>query len=205
MSRRFWWLLSAVVCVCCALPAQVIDFESGGLRYQTLSRSGVTIMFAHMPVQVREYTIVQVTVSNGSSAVCTIRPEDFAFRFPDGHEMRAQGAPSVVDEFLRNAGRNDVIRLVNTYEMGLYGLTKFRYASGYEQRRQSAQAEVASTKIKAAAAASAIAFVETKLKPGESTDGALFFAIHSKALVGSSLRVTAGGQLFEFKIEVAGH
>ena len=112
MSRRFWWLLSAVVCVCCALPAQVIDFESGGLRYQTLSRSGVTIMFAHMPVQVREYTIVQATVSNGSSAVCTIRPEDFAFRFPDGHEMRAQGAPTVVDEFLRNAGRNDVIRLV---------------------------------------------------------------------------------------------
>jgi hypothetical protein len=118
--------------------------------------------------------------------------------------MRAQGAPSVVDEFLRNAGRNDVIRLVNTYEMGLYGLTKFRSTSGYEQRRQSAQAEVASTKIKAAAAASAIAFVETKLKPGESTDGALFFAIHSKALAGSRLRVTAGGQLFEFKIEVAG-
>jgi len=29
--------------------AQVIEFESNGLKYQTLTRSGVTVMFAIMP------------------------------------------------------------------------------------------------------------------------------------------------------------
>jgi hypothetical protein len=201
MSWRFGWGLIVLLSACAALSAQIIEFESGGLRYQTLSKNGITIMYAHLPAQVREYTIVQATVSNGSSGVQTIRPENFAFRFPDGREMRAENASAVVSNFLENAGRNDVIRLVNTYEMGLYGLTRFRSTNGYEQRRQAAQAEVSSTRIKAAAAASAIVFIEMKLQPGESTDGALFFPAHGKPLAGSRLRVTAGGQVFEFKVE----
>jgi hypothetical protein len=191
--------LSAAVFACGCLSAQVIEFESGGLRYQTLSRNGVTIMFAPLPVEVRGYAILQVTVTNGSNMVCPVRPEDFALRLPGGGDIRAASAQSVVNNFLRNAGRNDVIRLVTTYEMGLYGLTRFRSTSGYEARRQAAQAEVTSTKLKAAAAASAIAFVELKLRPGESTDGAVFFATRSAALAGSVLRVTLIGQPFEFK------
>jgi hypothetical protein len=82
MSWRFGWGLIVLVSSCAALSAQIIEFESGGLRSQTKSRNCITIMYAHLPAQVREYTIVQATVSNGSSGVQTIRPEDFAFRFP---------------------------------------------------------------------------------------------------------------------------
>jgi len=195
---RIW---AAGIMVSVAATAQVIEFESGGLNYQALSRNGLTIMYAHLPVQVREYSIVQATVTNGSEAVCVIRPEDFAFRLPDGREVRAGAASQVVRGFLERAGRNDVIRLVSTYEMGLYGLARFKSTSGYEQRRQAALAEVTNTRLKAAAAASAIAFVEVKLKPGESTDGALFFPLRGRPPAGSRLRVRVVGQLFEFNPE----
>jgi len=183
--------------------AQVIQFESGGLTYQTLSKDGLTVMYANLPVQVREYSIVQATVTNGSDAVAVVRPEDFAFRWPDGREVRAGAAGAVVTNFLERAGRTDVIRLVSTYEMSLYGLSRFRSTNGYERRRQAALAEVTSTRLKAAAAASAIAFVEMKLKPGESTDGALFFPARGTPLTGSRLRVAVSGQVFEFLPETA--
>ena len=60
--------------------AQVIEFESGGLKYQTLTRSGLTIMFAHMPSQVRNYSIIQVGVSNGATEPITVRPGGFPVR-----------------------------------------------------------------------------------------------------------------------------
>ncbi len=192
------WLLAAAFAAGACVSAQVIEFESGGLNYQTLSRNGVTIMFAYLPVQVREYAILQMTVTNGSSMVCPVRPEDFIVRLPNGRDVRAGAADTVVSSFLRNAGRNDVIRLVTTYEMGLYGLTRFRSTSGYEARRQAALAEMTSTKLRAAAAASAIAFVELKLKPGESTDGAVFFPVRNVPLAGSILRTTVISQSFEF-------
>ena len=60
-------------------PSQVIEFESKGLKYQTLTKSGVTVMYAHLPSHVREYSILQVAISNGSAGPYTIRPEDFTF------------------------------------------------------------------------------------------------------------------------------
>jgi len=201
MLRWFRLILAVAWAGGCALTAQVIRFESGGLEYQTLSRSGVTIMFAHLPMQVREYSIVQAAVSNGSEAACTVQPEMFAFRFPDGREVRAGSAESVVNNLLNRASRTDVIRLVSTYEISLYGLSRFRSTNGYEQRRQAAQAALAPTKLSAAAAASAIAFVETKLKPGESTDGALFFPARGRPLEGSRMVVEACGEQFEFEPE----
>jgi hypothetical protein len=205
MSRSVWWCLAAFLVAGLAAPAQVIRFESGGLDYQTLSRGGLTAMFAHLPSQVREYTIVQAAISNGSKMVCTVQPEAFAFRFPDGRDLRAEGAEAVVTNLLERASRTDVIRLVATYEIGLYGLSRYKSTSGYEQRRQAAQAAMAPTKLSAAAAASAIALVETKLKPGESTDGALFFPAKGKPLEGSRLIATACGQVFEFDVEPANH
>ena len=205
MSRCLWWCLAALVVASLAAPAQVIRFESGGLNYQTLSRGGLTAMFAHLPSQVREYTIVQAAVSNGSKMVCTVQPEAFAFRYPDGRELRAEGAEAVVTNLLEKASRTDVIRLISTYEIGIYGLSRYKSTSGYEQRRQAAQAAMASTKLSAAAAASAIAFVETKMKPGDSTDGALFFPAKGRPLEGSRLRVAVCGQLFEFDVEPANH
>ncbi len=199
MSQRFRRWLWALISTASLASAQVIEFESGGLRYQTLSKNGVTVMYAFLPIEVRDYSIVQATVSNGSGSVCAVKPEDFAFRFPAGKELRAASAQSVVTELMDRAGRNDVIRLVSTYEVSLYGLSRYQSTSGYEKRRQAALAEVTSTRLKAAAAASAIAFVEIKLKPGESTDGALFFPNRGAPFAGSVLRAVAGGQIFEFK------
>lgn len=195
--------LLALLVICCArgVDAQVIEFESGGLKYLTMSRNGLTVMFAHMPAHVREFAIVQVAVSNGAPGVKTVRPEDCSFRRSDGTVVHAAPARAVVDELMRRGNRNDVIKLVSTYEAGLYGMQRFRSTNGYELRRQAALAEVTSTKLKAAAAASAIALVETRLKSGESTDGAVFFRNEGKPLGPGELRVRAGGDVFEFPAE----
>lgn len=182
-------------------PAQVIEFESGGLRFQTLTRDGVTIMFAHLPTQVREYATIQVAVSNGTKKPMTIRPEDFTWTAAQGGAvMRPVAARVVVRELLEKAGRNDVVRLVGAYETALYGLSALRSSSGYESRRRAALAEVDSSRLKAAAAASAIAFVQVKLAAGETTDGALFFNTAGKPLPSGTLQVLSGNQLFEFEL-----
>jgi hypothetical protein len=181
--------------------AQVIEFESGGLHYQTLTRRGITVMFAHMAAHVHEFFIVQVAVSNGSKGPYTIRPEDFRFVRADGTVVHAIPARDVVNILLEKGSRNDVIRLVSTYESGLYGIQRMLSTNGYEQRRQAALAEVQSTKVKAAAAASAIALVQIKLMAGQSTDGAVFFPHEGKALSGGRLVVTTNTDTFEFKTE----
>jgi hypothetical protein len=185
--------------VACAGTAQVIEFQSGGLSYQTLTKGGVTIMFAHMPVQVRDYAIIQVAVSNGSSSPCTVRPEDFRFEINNGAVILGADALSVVNELTRHASGDDVIKLVTTYEMGLYGMGRIRSTNGYEKRRQAALAVVSSRRLKAAAAASAIAFVESELSPGESTDGAVFYPVRGKHAEETTLKVTAAGDVFEFE------
>ena len=69
--------------------AQVIEFESNGLKYQTLTKSGVTIMFAQMPSHLHAYAIIQVAVSNGSGGPYIIRPEDFTWNRTEGAVIRA--------------------------------------------------------------------------------------------------------------------
>lgn len=189
------WLL---VWVARALFAQIIEFESGGLKYLTQSKGGVTVMFAHLPSIVREYAVIQAAISNGSTSSRAIRPEDFSFRRADGVLIRALPARVVVDQLLERATRSDVIRLVTTYEAGLFGLPRFVSTNGYQQRRQAALAEVTSTRLKAAAAASAIALVETLLRPGDSTDGAVFFPTEGKPLGSGTLLVRCGPDVFEF-------
>ena len=184
--------------VACTLSAQVIEFESGGLQYQTLTKNGLTVMFAHLPASVREFSIVQLAVSNGSGIAHSIRPEDCAYELNGGTSLRAIPARNVVDSMISKASRNDVIRMVSTYELGLYGLARFKSTNGYEQRRQSALAEVGSGKLKAAAAASAIAFVTAKLRPGESTDGAVFFATGGRPTGPGRFVVRVSGEVFEF-------
>ena len=180
--------------------AQVIEFESGGLHYQTLTRRGVTVMFAHMPAHVHEFAIVQVAVSNGSKGPYTIRPEDFRFVRADGTVVHAIPARDVVNILLEKGSRNDVIRLVSTYESGLYGIQRMLSTNGYEQRRQAAMA-MGSVKLKAAAAASALAMVQTKLVPGESTDGAVFFSTEGKGLGPGHLVIRTTTDTFDFKTD----
>src|SRR5438874_5425565 len=135
-------------------PAQVIEFEHNGLKYQTLTHSGVTLMFAHLAAHVREFSIIQVSVSNGSAGPYMIRPEDFEFdRGEHGeHSVRATPARTVVNMMMQKGTGNDVLKLVATYEASLYGMARMRSTNGYEQRRQAALAFVSSPKLKAAAA-----------------------------------------------------
>jgi hypothetical protein len=181
--------------------AQVIEFESNGLKYQTLTRNGVTVMFAHMPQHVREYTILQVSVSNGSPATHVVRPEDFVFVRSSGAALRATSAQTVISELVERGGRDDVVKLVTAYESAIYGMSRLRSTNGYEQRRQAAHAAVASTKLKAAAAASAIALVFTRLTAGQSTDGAVFFQTDGKPLGPGQLIVRNSAGVFEFNTE----
>ena len=185
-----------------ALPsgAQVIEFESNGLKFQTLTKSGVTVMFASLPTRLRSYAIVQAAVSNGSAGPYTIRPEDFTFIRADGTSLRAAAAGSVVQMLSVKGGSSDVIKLVNAYEASLYGIPKMRSTNGYEQRRQAALL-FGSNKFRAAALASAVALVQTKLVAGQSTDGAVFFPTDGKPLGPGRVVVRTNTDVFQFNPE----
>ena len=188
-----------------AASAQVIEFESSGLKYKALTHNGVTIMVATLHTHVRSYGILQVAISNGSPVSWGVRPEDFRFETVDGHMIRASPAKSVIGELLDKASRGDVSKLISAYEAALFSNAEMHSTNGYEARRQDAMAEVGSSKIKAAAAASAIALVTTKLQPGQSTDGAVFYPNGGKPLGAGKLLVTAAGELFEFPMEADPH
>ncbi len=128
---------------------------------------------------------------------------------PQLEVTQVEGAPrggnaGPVDRSRMRAGRHDVISLISAYEASLYGLTKFRSTNGYEQRRQAFFAETGSSRLNAAAAASAIAFVETRLTAGQSTDGAVFFPTTGKPLGPGKIKVRAAGRTFEFESEPEG-
>jgi hypothetical protein len=193
-----WTVVLALVSA--PATAQVIEFENNGLKYQTLTKSGVTIMFAPLAPHVQGYTILQTSVSNGSAGPYNIKPENFVFVRTDGDTIPAAPAGSVISMLIQKGSRSDVIKLVGTYETAFYGISRMRSTNGYEQRRQAALAETG-TKLKAAATASALALVLTKLAPGESTDGAVFFPTDGKPLGPGHLEVRTNTDVFEFKTE----
>jgi hypothetical protein len=183
-------------------PAQKpIDFESHGLNYEALTREGITVMYAHLPPHIKDFDIVQVTVTNGSQVSWTVKPGDFTFVRHDGTTFLSASADEVVESLLERSGRNDVIKLQLLYEDTIYGLANFRSTNGYEQRREAAMAQFVNKGFKAAAAASAITLVATKVKPGDSTDGAVFFANRTKTKGLGSGRFIARtcGQVFVFE------
>lgn len=188
------------IVVCLGASAQVIDFESNGLHYKTLTRNGITVMFATLPIHIRDYDIMQIAISNGSAISWTVKPEDFSVRKTDGGVFPAAPAVAVVNSFIKKSGRSDVIKLVSTYESGLYGNTHVKSTNGYEVRRQNALAEVSSARLKAGAAASAIVLAPIKLRPGESTDGAIFFQGAGKNLGPGHLTVRIAGESFDFEL-----
>ena len=70
----------------------IIDFESAGLKYKAMTRGGVTVMFSLLPLHIRDYAIVQVAVSNGSSISWTVKAQDCSFQKPDGQIIQALAA-----------------------------------------------------------------------------------------------------------------
>jgi hypothetical protein len=155
-------------------------FESHGLEYEAVTKNGITVMFAQLPSRLKDFSIVQLTVTNGSLVSWTVRPSDFVFVRQDGAVLNSASADYVVAELLQRANRDDVIKLKLLYENSIYGLADFRSTNGYEKRREAAMAQFVNKGFTAAAQASAIAFVPTKLKPGDSTDGAIFFENRTK-------------------------
>lgn len=191
------WAACAALFPLLAWP-QVIEYESNGVKHQTLTRNGVTVMFATARTHVRDYAMIQVTVANGSQIYSTIKPEDFSYAKADGQTVRASPADIVVKQILDHGNLADVQKLVLAYEANLYGIPNMRSTNGYEQRRRGAMAEGIAARFKAAAAASALAFVPTRLAPGESTDGAVFFPIEPKLLAGGHLIVRTDKNVYEF-------
>jgi hypothetical protein len=111
--------------------------------------------------------------------------------------LKASPARNVVSMLFQKGSGNDVIKLVTAYEASVYGNQHFKSTNGYEQRRQAALA-MQSTKVKAAATASALAMVQTKLSPGESTDGAVFFLTEGKPMGPGHLLVRTNTDVFNF-------
>jgi hypothetical protein len=182
-----------------------IEFQSHGLDYEALTKEGITVMFASLPPHIKDFNIIQVTVTNGSPLSWTVKPGDFSFVRQDGTVLASVSADQVVESMLARAGRNDVIKLQLLYEDSIYALANFRSTNGYEQRREAAMAQFVNRGFKAAAAASAITMVAAKLKPGDSTDGAVFFENRTKEKILGAGRVIARtcGQVFVFQTYAA--
>ena len=178
-------ILSLILAPCVA--GQTIEFLSNGLKYQALTREGLTIMYAPLHLKVRNFAVMQVAFNNGSGHDWLIQPTDFYYKTSDGRVLRAVSEYTVIYELYQRAGRSEVIKLQMAYEKSIYNNQHIRSNNGYEQRRQSALGMGGHGGIKAAAAASAIALVRTKLKAGDSTDGAVFFINEGKELGAGSL------------------
>ena len=157
-------------------------------------------MFAHLPSHVREFSILQVAVSNGSAGPYVIKPEDFYYLRNGGATIQAAAARTVIEDLIEKGSRSDVTKLVNTYEGALYGIPHMKSTNGYEQRRQAAVAGI-NTRLRAAATASAVALVLTKLAPGETTDGAIFLPTEGKPLGPGKLQVRTNTDIFDFNLE----
>ena len=179
-----------------------IEFESKGLQYEALTKDGITVMFAPLPPHIKDYNVVQITVTNGSLVSWTVKPTDFTFIRHNGTVLQPVSADTVVESLLEKSTRSDVIKLQLLYEESIYALTNFRSTNGYEQRREAAMAQFVNKEFKAAAAASAITLVPIKLKTGDSTDGAVFFENRTKdkTLGPGRLIARTCGQVFTFEV-----
>jgi hypothetical protein len=181
-------------------PPIPLEFESHGLTYEALTKNGITVMYAPLPPHIKDFNIIQVTVTNGSDLTWIVRPSDFVFIRQDGTVLQPVSADEVVYSLLQKASAADVIKLQLLYEDSIYAVPNFRSTNGYEKRREAAMAQFVNKGFKAAAAASAITLASTRLKPGDSTDGAVFFENRTKdkSLGAGRLVVHTCGESFEF-------
>ncbi|HEU5021157.1 MAG TPA: hypothetical protein VFT60_04680 [Bryobacteraceae bacterium] len=179
--------------------AQVIEYESNGEKYQTLTHRGLTVILTHMPVQVAGYGLIQVSIANGSDIHWTVKPEQFAYA-RGSQTTQALSADDVVNVMLAHASGSDTIKLITSYEHALYSIPHMRGKNGYEERRQNALAFGGSTRLRAAAAAAAITLAQVRLAPGDSTDGAVFIRLarDQKKLTGGRVVLKSEGETFEF-------
>lgn len=194
-------LLLMILLLIGAAQAQVIEFESGGLKYKTLTHNGITVMFAPLGTRIHDYAIIQVAISNGSPISWAFKPDDFHFERADGTAVQASTASDVVETLMQKGNRGDVMKLLTVYESGLYQNARIHSTNGFESRRQNMLANMGSSKLNAAAAASAMVLALIKLGPGQSTDGAVFFPNQGKPLGAGKLVGNTGGEVFTFPVD----
>lgn len=199
--RGVWTAFSvALLTPYLAALGQVIEFTSNGLNYMTLSRDGLTLMYAPLPMTIRDFAVIQVSYSNGSGENQFVRPVDFIYRSNSGRRIRAASEEVVVRELYQKAGHSEVVKLQAVYEKALYGSQPIRSSNGYESRRRAAIAR-GPEGLRAAAAASALSFVSMELESGESTDGAVFFSNGGEPLEPGTLEIRlTNGKRFEFPV-----
>lgn len=200
--RQCGFVCGGLLLAACALAAQVIEYETNGQKYQTMTRQGLTVILAQLPNHVAGFGLFQVSISNGSQVNWNVMPEQMSYVRPDG-PLQALSANQVVDLLLSKASGGDVIKLVSSYELALYGIPNMRSTNGYEYRRQGAMSYGMSTKLKAAATASAIVLAPTHLTPGQSTDGAVFVPLsrETRNLSGGHVVFRAGTEVFDFTVD----
>jgi len=199
LRHALCWAAVLAASIAADARAQVIEYESNGQKYQTSTRKGLTVIATHLPNHVAGFGLIQVTISNGSQMYWTVKPESFSYVRADT-ATAALPADQVVDLLLEHASHGDVVKLVASYESALYAIPNVHSTNGYEQRRQNALSYGMPTKFKAAATASAIALGQTRLQPGQSTDGAVFIPLgHDvKLLTGGRIVFHCEGETFEF-------
>jgi hypothetical protein len=201
IARQFRHSFSvmAAMLVSVAAPAQVIEYESNGMKYQTATRKGLTVIVTHLPNHVAGFGLLQVSISNGSQLYWTVKPEGFSYLRGDA-VMNGLPADEVIDLLLGRANHADVVKLVTSYESSLYNIPHMKSSNGYEQRRQNSMGYGMPTKFKAAATASAIVLGSSRLAAGQSTDGAIFIPLtkENKVLAGGHVVFRCEGEVFEF-------
>jgi len=195
------WMVRGWCAALLVLPAfgQALEFESGGLKYQAITKAGLTVMIAPLHERILGYSIIHVAISNGSVEPQVVLPEKFRFQAAIGNPIQALSARAVVTDVLNRAGRGDVGRLIGVYEAALFGNSNLELRHGYEARRKDAMA-IGGTKMRAAAAAAAIVLGSYQLEPGGSIDGAVFIPSKNKPLGAGKLTVEAAGETFEFTL-----
>jgi len=200
MNRLLGGVGLGAALLCAAATPQVIEVQSNGLTYQSLARSGVTVMFTHLPGNLHKFAVVQTAVFNGSQGPYIIRPENYTFERSDGQVIHAVAARTVIEMLLQKGNGSDAVRLVTEYENSIYGNPQLKASNGYETRRQAAIA-TGGARVRSAVVASALALVQTKLAAGESTDGAVFFPTDGKPLGSGRLVVRTNTDVFQFNAE----
>lgn len=179
--------------------AQTLEFESGGLKYQALTRGGITVMVAPLPTRILGYAIVQVAISNGSVDPVEIQPDKFQYLRAANPPVKALSPRAVVSDVMNRAGRDDVGRLISVYEAALYGNSQLQLKFGYESRRKDAMA-IGNSRKSAGAAAAAIVLGSSEIQPGATVDGAVFFPTSNRPMGAGQLVFETGEQRFEFTI-----
>ena len=180
----------------------MIEYEANGLKYQTATRKGLTVIVTQLPSHVAGFGMAQVSIANGSQMYWTVKPEQFSW-VKQQVALNALPAKQVVDMLLDHGSHADVVKLVASYENALYGIPNMRSTNGYEERRQNAMNYGMPAKLKAAAVASAIALGPTRLAAGQSTDGAVFIPLtkETRSLAGGRLVFRCEGEVFDFGVE----